>query len=402
MSDAGVPFLPLAEPLFEGNEWAYLKQCIETGWVSTAGGFVDRFEVELAVAAGSQGAIAMASGTAALHIALLVAGVGADDEVVMPAMTFTAPANAIRYCGAWPVFTDVSATDWQLDVDQMTDFLEDQCMVRDGNVVNKVTGRRIAALLGVHLLGGTFDRDALAALAARFELPLVEDAAECLGARYKDRPIAASLETGTPHLIITSFNGNKIITTGGGGALFANDDELLAKARHLSSTAKTPGAGYYHDQVGYNYRMTNMAAALGVAQLEKLESYVDRRRAIAAAYCDRLSPIKGVQCHPEPAHCRSIFWMYSVALPSGFEAALEEMSASGIQCRPLWHPIPDLPGFQGRCHVVGADNTRDLCRRAISLPSSTQLTKADVERVSGILSRAVDAGQESRIAFSRR
>ena len=375
--------IPLSVPRLAGNEWAYIKECLDTNWVSYVGPFVDRFERELAAKTGAKHAVATSSGTAALHVALLMAGVGPNDEVVMPGLTFVAPANAVRYCGAWPVFTDIAARDWQWDVAQLADFLANGCEVRHGRLVNKQTGRRIAALLPVHLLGGMCDVDAVAALAGRYELPLIEDAAESLGATYKGRGIGAACPSyrGPIRLVATSFNGNKIITTGGGGALFAEDTALAARAKHLTTTAKADKIEFYHDEVGYNYRLTNIAAALGVAQLEKLDEYVEIKRGIAARYTEGFKDCAGVTVHPEPPHCRSIFWMYSVTLAAGSRPVMRRLNEQGIMARPIWVPMHRLPAFSGHCHVVKAVEAERFYERSLSLPCSVSLTEADQQRV---------------------
>jgi perosamine synthetase len=375
--------IPLSVPHLAGNEWAYIKECLDTNWVSYVGPFVDRFERELAAKVGAKHAVATGSGTAALHVALVLAGVGPDDEVVMPGLTFVAPANAVRYCGAWPVFTDIAARDWQWDVALLADFLANGCGASNGKLVNKQTGRRIAALLPVHLLGGMCDVDAVAELASRYELPLIEDAAECLGATYKGRGIGAACPSyrGPIRLVATSFNGNKIITTGGGGALLAEDPALAARAKHLTTTAKADKMEFYHDEVGYNYRLTNIAAALGVAQLEKLDEYVEIKRGIAARYAEGLKDCAGVTVHPEPRDCRSIFWMYSATLPCEAGPVIRRLNEQGIMSRPLWVPLHRLPAFSGHCHVVKAGEAERFYERGLSLPCSVSLTESDQQRV---------------------
>jgi len=365
-----------------GNEWVYIKDCLDTNWVSYAGPYVDRFERELAAKAGSAHAVAVSSGTAALHMALILAGVGADDEVIMPGLTFVAPANAVRYCGAWPVFTDIRADDWQWDVGLVAEFLDAGCGMRDGRLVNKATGRRIAALLSVHLLGGMGDVEAVAELAARYELPLIEDAAECLGATYKGRPVGAPIpnDKGPLRLVITSFNGNKIITTGGGGAILTEDSATAVRARHLTTTAKADQIEFEHDEVGYNYRMTNIAAALGVAQLEHLEGYVERKRNIAARYAGVFCGT-GITVHPEPAHCASTFWMYTVQTTGRARPVIDRLNDRGIQARPIWRPLHRLTPYSGCFVATGMDVADDLCERCVSLPCSVQISAGEQEAV---------------------
>ena len=382
-SSAAANSIPLSAPSINGNDWEYIKDCLDTNWVSYAGPYVDRFEKQLAAEAGSSFATVMNSGTSALHVALILAGVASDDEVVMPGLSFIAPANAVRYCGAWPVFTDIRADDWQWDLDQLKTFLEEGCEERSKGLVNKATGRRIAALLPVHLLGGMCERNKAAELASQFNLPLIEDSAECLGARYRKMSIASPLPEyeGPSHLVTTSFNGNKIITTGGGGALFSHDEKLAKAARHLSTTAKTNTIEFIHDEVGFNYRMTNMAAAMGVAQLEQLQKHVELKRTIAARYKEAFQSISKITAHPQPAHCNSTFWMYTVRLNRMARPVIEGLNLEGILSRPLWAPLPQLPMFAD-CYCHGPLlEIEQLYKQALSLPCSVSLSHEEQERV---------------------
>ena len=377
------PFIPLSVPSLNGNELEYIKDCLDTNWVSYAGSYVDRFEKQLAVEAGSSFAIGMNSGTSALHVALLLAGVGVDDEVVMPGLSFVAPANAVRYCGAWPVFTDIRPDDWQWDLDQVETFLEDGCEEMPCGLVNKATGRRIAALLPVHLLGGMCDRNKAASVASRFNLPLIEDSAECLGAEYRGRAMASPLEayTGPCYFTATSFNGNKIITTGGGGALFVHEEKWAQAARHLSTTAKADPIEFFHDAVGFNYRMTNMAAAMGVAQLEQLQKHVELKRMIAARYEEAFQSISEITAHPEPAYCIGTFWMYTVRLNQVARPVIDRLNLEGILSRPLWAPLHRLPMYAD-CYCHGPlVEIEQLSNQALSLPCSVSLSHEDQDRV---------------------
>ena len=374
----------LSIPHLAGNEWKYIKECLDTNWVSYVGPFVDRFERELAVKAGTKYAVATSSGTAALHTALILAGVNLNDEVVMPGLTFVAPANAVRYCGAWPTFTDICADDWQWDVEQVASFLSQGCVVREGKLINKQTGRRIAALLPVHLLGGMCDVDAIAELASKYQLPVIEDAAECFGATYKGRSIATHCHAyrGPVRLVITSFNGNKIITTGGGGAIFTDDIHYAQRAKHLTTTAKAVHKfDFYHDEIGYNYRLTNLAAAMGVAQLEQLDKFVNIKRTIANRYAAMLATIPQVMQHPEPAECQSTFWMYSVMLSASARPDVNKLNADGIMSRLLWVPLNLLPMFNNKCFSLNLTNCNRLHDTILSLPCSVGLTDNDQIRV---------------------
>lgn len=366
--------IPLSVPHLAGKEWVYIKECLDTNWVSYLGPFVGRFERKLAEVAQARHAVAVSSGTAALHVALHLSGVGRDDEVIMPAMSFVAPANAVRYCGAWPVFTDVNEKDWQWDVQQVADFLATGCETRNGRLVNRATGRRIAALLPVHLLGGMCDVDAVVALALHYDLPVIEDAAECLGATWHDRGIGAPSDS-VRRIVTTSFNGNKVVTAGGGGALLCHDEELAARARHITTTAKTGTLEFYHDELGFNYRLTNIAAAMGLAQLESLSHYVGIKRQIAARYHEAFSNLPVVR-HPEAIGCASIYWLYTILLRDNSRVVMHALNERGVMARPFWVPMPKLPAF-AHAMVYRSANADMLYDRGISLPSSVGLSEED-------------------------
>lgn len=385
--------IPLSVPHLAGNEWAYIRECLETNWVSYVGPFVTKFEEQLAGHAGCRYAVATNSGTAALHIALLNAGAQADSEVVMPAISFIAPANAIAYCGAWPALIDVSPVDWQMDLAKLADFLRHDCLEQGGALRNGKTGRRVSAILAVHLLGDMADVDGIAELCARYRLPLIEDAAECMGARYKERGIAAPNPALDPALrqVITSFNGNKIVTTGGGGALLTNDAELARRGHHLTTTAKSDSLRFEHDAIGYNYRLTNVCAALGVAQLEQLEHFVHLKRATAAKYSELLKNVPGVRLHPESLSTRSIFWLYTILLDEPVLPVIEQMNRLGVQARPVWTPIYAQPMFCGKIYSSRCEFAPRLHAHAVSLPSSVGITDEEIEAVVDALGEARDA-----------
>lgn len=383
MRNTQSPVIPLYVPTLRGNEWAYVKECLDTNWISYLGPFVNRLEAELAAASGASAAAAMSSGTAALHLSLVMAGVEPESEVVIPAITFVAPANAIRYVGAWPALIDVSEQDWQLDVAKLADFLAKRCEARTGKLYNRATGRRIAALMPVHLLGDMCDVDEVATLASRYDLPLIEDAAECVGATYKGRRFAApnAKIAASRRWICTSFNGNKIVTTGGGGAILTNDPALAAHAKHLSTTAKSRALEFFHDEVGYNYRLTNVSAAIGVAQLEMLGEYRARKRAIAERYCQGFATDGRIVRHPRSQYGDSIYWLYTVRLERPALPVVHQLNEVGIQCRPLWTPIYDLPAFAGKVPAEHCDVARRLHETAISLPSSVSITNQEIDEV---------------------
>jgi perosamine synthetase len=384
---AAAGFIPLSVPQLSGSEWKYVKDCFDTGWVSSVGAWVDRFERAVADYVGSPHAVATVSGTAAIHTALLVAGVQPDDEVIVPTLTFIAPANAVRYAGAWPVFAAVDARYWQIDVAALAEYLARTYRVEAGGCVNRHTGRRLGALLPVHLLGHPVDLDSLNTLANAYGVPVVEDATESLGAAYRDSRV------GSGRIACFSFNGNKVITTGGGGMIVTTDADMAARARYLTTQAKDDPVEYVHGAVGYNYRLTNVQAAMGVAQLEALPEYLDRKRAIAERYRAALSGVAGITLPEQAPWARHAWWLYTVLIadaPSGRDsrAVLRRLEEQRIQTRPLWQPLHRSPAHAGAASfdVGGAEVIHS---HALSLPSSVGLAPADQDRVIEALTEAV-------------
>ena len=372
--------IPLAVPWLGELEWAFVKEALDTNWVSSVGPFVDRFERETAAVVGARHAVAVSSGSAALHIALLLAGVEAGDEVIMPTLTFIAPANAVSYIGASPVFVDCEPDYWQLDVAKVEEFLERECNPEGGGVVNRTTGRRIAALLPVHVLGHPVDLDPLMELAGRYELPVVEDAAEVIGASYRGR------SPGTFGLVgCLSFNGNKVITTGGGGMLLTDDPELADRAQYLVTQAKDDAVEYIHGEVGFNYRLSNVLAAIGCAQLAVLERNVEAKRRIAKTYTDAFADVRGLTPMQEASWARSTFWLYTVRVDQrefGMDSRdlLRRLSDRGIQARPLWQPLHLSAPF-GDCTAYRCETAVAVESEALSLPSSSGLQPDEQARV---------------------
>ncbi len=390
--EPGVPsdsdVIPLSVPHLEGNEWAYVKECLDTNWVSSAGPFVDRFEYEFAKKVGARFAVATVNGTAALHIALLLAGVQPGDEVLVSDLTFIAAANAVRYVGAHPVFVDAEPNFWQLDVDKLEDLLARGCIHQGDSLRNKVTGRRIAAILPVHILGSVCDMDPILMLGERLGLPVIEDATEALGAEYRGRPAGSMGLVGC-----FSFNGNKIITTGGGGMLVTGDERLAERARYLTTQAKDDPVEYLHHEVGYNYRLPNVLAAIGCAQLERLDEYVAKKRAIAAYYSRRLGSVPGVATMADPPGTSGTFWMYTVRVGttrarSDSRQVLKSLQAEGIQTRPLWQPMHASPAHQGE-FATDCTVAEQLNRECLSLPCSVGLGNCARDRVASAFLAAV-------------
>ena len=376
-------FIPLCIPEMTGREKALVGECFDTNWVSYAGSFVGQFEGLIAEASGAKYAVAMTSGTASLHIGLVMAGVVPGDEVLMPGISFVAPANAVRYVGAWPCFLDVDPSDWQLSPESVRKFLASCHRDEAGRLINPSTNRPVTCVMPVHLLGGLADSWAIGEICSEFGLPMVEDVAECLGASFSDRKMAAPLGTmdEAKRFLGTSFNGNKIITTGGGGALLCNVEASADRAKHLSTTAKTEPTRFYHDELGFNYRLTNIAAAMGVAQIETLAERVDRKREIASIYQEGFRDLQGVTLHPEPANCRSSYWLYTVELDRPSMPLIELLESERIQARPIWHPLSDLPYLRDECWNDGLAFGTGLVERAISLPCSHGLGSDDQQRI---------------------
>lgn len=367
----------LHEPTFSGNEWLYLKECLDSTFVSSVGKFVDRFEDDLARFTGAKHAVAVVNGTAALHIALKLAGVQAGDEVLIPALTFVATANAVAYCSATPHFVDSEVRTLGMETAKLRDYLQKNTEQRAGQCANRATGRVIRAMVPMHTFGHPVDLDGILAVAYDYNLAVVEDAAESLGSYYRGR------HTGTFGLMGTlSFNGNKTITTGGGGAILTNDTALARHAKHLTTTAKLPHAWEYrHDEIGYNYRLPNLNAALGCAQLEQLPTLLASKRKLFEKYQAAFASVAGVRMMAEPEACRSNYWLQTLLLDAGQEdqrdLVLKATNAAGFMTRPAWTLMHELAHFKDcpRMDLTGAES---LSQRLINIPSSASLVPVAV------------------------
>ena len=359
----------LHEPCFIGNEKKYLNECIDSTFVSSVGKFVDRFEEMVAEYTGAWKAVVCVNGTNALHMAMLLAGVEAGDEVLTQPLTFIATANAIRYIGAKPVFLDVDRDTMGLSPLKMEEWLKENAEVQSGECINKYTGRRIKACVPMHTFGHPVHLDELVELCEKYHIRLVEDAAESLGSFYKGR------HTGTIGKVgLISFNGNKTITTGGGGMLLFMDEELGKYAKHLTTQAKVPHRWeFVHDHVGYNYRMPNINAALGCAQMEHLQEFVDNKRELAFQYADFFSNT-GIAFFTEPENCRSNYWLNVILLQDKThrDLFLEETNGQGIMTRPVWQLMNRLPMFRD-CLCGDLSNAEWLEERVVNIPSSVRL-----------------------------
>jgi perosamine synthetase len=368
----GVEPAYLHAPSFSGNEWAYVKACLDSTFVSSIGAYVERFEDDLARFTGARHAIAVVNGTAALHVALLLAGVTRGDEVLLPALTFVATANAVHYCGAIPHFVDSQKETLGLDPIALREWLKYCSEQRQGVCFNKLTGRPIRALLPMHTFGHPCDIAGLLDVAGEFGLAFVEDAAESLGSSYQGQ------HTGTLGMVgILSFNGNKTITTGGGGALLTNDTALARRAKHMTTTAKQPHRwAFEHDEIGFNYRMPNINAALGCAQLEQLPGFLASKRRLYERYREVFAEIPEISLMSEPAGCESNYWLQAILLGDPVagqrDKVLTETNAAGLMTRPVWGLLHRLAPYRD-CPHAPLPVAEYLEKRLINIPSSPSL-----------------------------
>jgi perosamine synthetase len=363
---------PLHEPELGAPEREDLIACLESGWVSSCGAYVERFERDLARVAGTQHAIATNTGTAALHAALVLAGVQARDEVLVPALSFVATANAVSYCGGIPHFVECAEDTLGVSPHRLATHLDNTAKATRGGCVNRETGRPIRALVPVYVHGHPPDLERLFEIADGWGLELVQDATEALGSLYRDRPVCHGAR-----LAALSFNGNKIVTTGGGGAIVTDDSGLAEAAHHLVGTAKISHRWETsHDRVGFNYRMPSLNAALGCAQLGRIAELLELKRELAARYAKKFAELDGVSFFCEPAGARSNYWLNALLLDPGHahqrDPLLERLHSAGVVARPTWDPLHTLPMYRD-CPRMALTTTEDLARRMICLPSSASL-----------------------------
>jgi dTDP-4-amino-4,6-dideoxygalactose transaminase len=377
--------IPLAMPNLTGREAEYLHQCIETGFVSSVGPFVTRFEGMVAEAAGSAHAVATSSGTTGLHAALVAVGVARDDLVILPSFTFIASANAIAHCCATPWLFDVASESWTLDPVLLCHRLAAETHRTGGRLIHKETGRRVAAMLPVYALGIPADMDAIVAVAREYNLPVVADGAAVLGATYKKRRPG----TWGADLTVFSFNGNKTVTAGGGGAVVGADAALVQLVRHLTTTARV-GEDYHHDRVGFNYRMTNLDAAVGCAQMERLTEFVDAKRRIQQTYNTALHGLPGIGTFPSPEWAEESCWLSGVTLPDADSAMAVRcrLKDAGIDGKPFWKPVHLQPAFV-HSPATSQPVSTDIWSRIVTLPCSTGLTNVEQARVIDVVRQSI-------------
>ena len=384
-------------PSIQGNEWKYVKECLDTSWVSSAGKYVDLFEERIAEYTGTKHAIACVNGTSALQVSLRLAGVRPGDEVIVPTVTFIAPVNAVRYNGAEPVFMDADKY-YNMDGEKTVEFIKQETVFKDGACFNNHTNARIRAIIPVHVFGNAAWLDELIPLCEERNISVVEDATESLGTRYSSGKFAGK-HTGTlGKLGCLSFNGNKIITTGGGGMILTNDSDLAEKARYFTTQAKDNPVRYIHDEVGYNFRLTNVQAAIGVAQLEQLPEFLEQKTDIYCQYLEAVEEIKGLCLAPVPEYARNNHWMNILQVDSevyrrGRERLMSHLRDARIETRPVWY----LNHFQKPyrdCQTYRIERSEELVEKSLCLPSSSRLGEENIKSV-------VDVIKETKIRYSR-
>lgn len=369
----------LSAPNISGNEWKYVKECLDTAWVSSVGDYVARFEEMFAAYTGSRYAVATSSGTSALHVALLVAGVRANDYVVAPNITFVASLNSISYTGASPILIDIDENNWQMDLSILENYLEKNTMVQEGKCINKKDRRVIRAIMPVHVLGNMTDVDRLTSIADRFCLTIVEDATEALGSFFKGK------HSGTFGLMgCFSFNGNKIITTGGGGMIVTDDAELAKKAKHLTTQAKSDPFEYRHDEIGYNYRLVNILAAIGVAQMEQLPTFIKRKKEIESLYKRGLKNVGDIRFQMVSDRVDANCWLFTFRTASQ-KRLLEVLNRNKFQSRPFWVPMNQLPMFNKELYLYKKDHSAAIYEECLSVPCSTNIENSEIEAVVDII-----------------
>ena len=367
--------LLLSGPNIAGNEWKYVKECLDTGWVSSVGAFVTQFENMVAEFAGCKYGVATSNGTAALQIALQLTGVQRNDYVIVPNVTFIASINSIKYTGADPILIDVDTQTWQMDLDILEEFLKNETTEKNGELIYRKDGRTIRCIMPVHVLGNICDMDRLVKLAEQYKLKMVEDSTESLGSYYKGK------HTGGFGLLgCFSFNGNKIITTGGGGVIVTDDEELAKKAKHLTTQAKSDPFEYEHDEIGYNFRLVNVLAAMGVAQMELLPSFIKRKKEIDALYKKELEGIGDIRFQKVEADVDANCWLFTIMTEKQKEV-LKVLNDNKMQSRPFWVPMNKLKMFKDDIYYNSNDKSDYIYQRCLSIPCSTYITDDEVKAV---------------------
>lgn len=371
--------IPLSVPHLAGNEWKYVKDCLDTGWISSAGSYVSQFEQLVADYAGVKYGIACMNGTVGLHIAQILSGVTSEDHVIAPNITFIATLNAIKYTGASPILIDVDTRSWQMDLELLESFLQENVVFKEveGKIYsfNKETNKRIKAIMPVHVLGNIGDMEQLQELAASYHIDIIEDSTEALGSLYKGKHAGSFGTFG-----VFSFNGNKIISTGGGGVIVTNDEALAQKAKHLTTQAKVSAMEYLHDEIGYNYRLVNVLAAIGVAQMEQFPTLLENKKIMDDFYRSELSGIGDIEFQMVLPCVEANCWLFTFKTKYMREL-LEYLNSNGVQSRPFWVPMNQLEMFKNDIYVTENNNSNEIYQTSISIPSSAGISQSELETV---------------------
>jgi len=368
--------LLLSGPNIAGNEWKYVKDCLDTGWVSSVGSYVDQFEKMSADFAGTKYAVATSSGTTALHICLILAGVNSNDYIIAPNITFVATINSIKYTGADPILIDTNENSWQMDLDLLEEFLTTQTEQKNGKCYYKKDGRRIPVIMPVHVLGNMCDMERLLRLSEKHNLIMIEDSTEALGSYYKGKHAGSFGLMGT-----FSYNGNKIITTGGGGMIVTDNEELAKKAKHLTTQAKSDPFEYAHDAIGYNYRLVNVAAAMGVGQMELLPGFIRRKKEIIQFYKEALKDTGDIEFQQVSNDVAPNWWLPTIKTKRQRDV-LKILNDHKMQSRPFWVPMNQLPMFRENIYFNKTDRSDYVYKHCLSIPCSTNISDKELEAVS--------------------
>jgi perosamine synthetase len=372
--------IPLSVPNLQGNELEYVTEAVKTEWVSTAGPYVNDFEQKIAGYVNCKGAVSCQNGTSGLHIALLICGVTKEDEVIVPTLTFIAAVNPVKYIGAEPIFIDCDDS-LCMDADKLLEFCQAECSFNDGRLINNKTKKHIKAIVVVHVFGNMADMERIMAIAEKFNLKVVEDATEAIGTYYTTGKYNCKYAGTIGTVGVYSFNGNKIITTGGGGMIVSNNDELLRRAKHLTTQAKSDELYYIHDEIGFNYRMTNLQAALGLAQLEQLEDFIKIKEENYSFYKEQIQRIPGLSILDFQEGIRSNYWFYSLKCddqyPLGRDQIIQYLATKGVQSRPIWGLISEQKPYM-TCQAYKITKAQFCLEHIVNIPCSTNLGREDL------------------------
>jgi perosamine synthetase len=371
--------IQLSVPNLSGNEWKYIKECLDTNWVSSVGAYVDLFEKSIQEYTGSRFAVAASSGTAALHISLILSGVTEADCVIVPNLTFIATLNAVKYTKATPILIDVNKDTWQMDLELVELFFREHTVRKGEYHFLKSSGKRVKAILPVHVLGNMCDMEDLIHLASRYNLEIIEDAAEALGTFYKGKHAGTFGNIGC-----LSFNGNKIITTGGGGMIITDNELLAKKAKHLTTQAKSDPFEYVHDEIGYNYRLVNILAAMGVAQMEQLPHFLKVKKHTSDHYIQELRTCHGIVFQKVDKHVQPNNWLFTM-ITKHQKSLIKQLIEEKIQVRPFWVPMNELPMFTGELYITNNNVAHELYSQSISLPCSTNISQEEIMKTIGVI-----------------